>query len=111
MFGSFDSLPNLIASVLFRNAWQKLGDLSQQEAMSQYVEIVTRLSPGWDAGIAGSSSNEQQQEQQEPRKHKSEQPMGPVFSSMAMPLEQDDHTSSNPEVCCAEADANVKIKS
>lgn len=83
-----------------RNAWSKLGDLSQQEAMSQYVDIVTSLSPGWDAGQDNSASSEPQQ-QQESRKHKSEQPMGPVFSSMAMPLEQDDHTSSNPEVGCS----------
>lgn len=85
-----------------RNAWSKLGDLSEQEAMSQYVDIVTSLSPGWDAGEDNSASSEQPQQQQaEPRKHKSEQPMGPVFSSMAMPLEQDDHTSSHPEVGCS----------
>ena len=32
-----------------REAWHKLGDLSEREAMQSYVELVSRLDPAWAA--------------------------------------------------------------
>lgn len=61
--------------------------------MEQYAELVRKLSPGWDGKQDQSTSSDQQAP-----KHKAEQPMGPVFSSMAMPLEQDSYTCSTSQV-------------
>lgn len=30
-----------------RNAWQKLGSMSQEEAMQKYIDVLTEISPTW----------------------------------------------------------------
>ena len=36
---------NSIGRIFFRLAWQKLGDISKEEAMKQFVDIVSNLCP------------------------------------------------------------------
>lgn len=33
-------------TLFFRNAWQKLGNMSQEEAMEQYLALVSKEIPG-----------------------------------------------------------------
>lgn len=35
-------------SILFREAWHKLGKMSKEEAMKKYVEVVCRVDSGWE---------------------------------------------------------------
>lgn len=63
-------------SSLTRDAWSKAGALPREEAMQRYVELVASIEPGW----AGGGGGEQQQEQRKGRKGALG---GPVFSTMA----------------------------
>ncbi|XP_024542159.1 acyl-CoA-binding domain-containing protein 1 [Selaginella moellendorffii] len=66
------------------NAWQKLGNISQEEAMERYVELVSELSPDWASnqkskGKEGTSGSKQKKG-----------PVGPVFSTLAYDERSDD---------------------
>ncbi|KAK9075236.1 hypothetical protein SSX86_003557 [Deinandra increscens subsp. villosa] len=59
------------------NAWQKLGAMPPEEAMLQYLEIITELYPTWAAG----STSKRRGENADERSSNDTRPMGPVFSS------------------------------
>ena len=54
-------------------AWVELGDMSQEEAQSKYIDLLSDLKPDWNQA-----------------KTRSSQGVGPVFSSLEVMLE-DDH--------------------
>lgn len=37
----------MVPSICARNAWQKLGNMPQEEAMQKYVGVLTSVSPTW----------------------------------------------------------------
>lgn len=63
-------------------AWVALGDMSQQEAQSKYVELLSELKPNWNQAKAQSS-----------------QGVGPVFSSLEVMLEDDQQVRAFNVVC------------
>ncbi|EFJ17578.1 hypothetical protein SELMODRAFT_114584 [Selaginella moellendorffii] len=62
------------------NAWQKLGNISQEEAMERYVELVSELSPDWASNQKVRTSGSKQKKG----------PVGPVFSTLAYDERSDD---------------------
>lgn len=40
----------MVPSICARNAWQKLGNMPQEEAMQKYVGILTAIDPTWHQG-------------------------------------------------------------
>ena len=64
---------------LCREAWSKLGDLSKEGAMQQYVELLGSIAPEWDAGEEDGRAGDEAG----PSRHKARGSMGPVFSSLA----------------------------
>ena len=37
----------MVPSICARNAWQKLGNMPQEEAMQKYVGVLTAIDPTW----------------------------------------------------------------
>lgn len=37
----------MVAFICARTAWQKLGSMPQEEAMEQYVAVLTEIDPTW----------------------------------------------------------------
>lgn len=37
----------MVSSICARIAWQKLGNMSQEEAMQKYVAVLTAIDPTW----------------------------------------------------------------
>lgn len=37
----------MVPSICARNAWQKLGNMPQEEAMQKYVGVLTAINPTW----------------------------------------------------------------
>jgi acyl-CoA-binding protein len=37
----------VVAYLCARNAWQKLGNLPQEEAMQCYIDVLTEVAPSW----------------------------------------------------------------
>ncbi|CAA0813035.1 Acyl-CoA-binding domain-containing protein 2 [Striga hermonthica] len=60
-------------------AWQKLGTMPPEEAMEQYIDIVTELYPTWADGAA--SQKKKDEGSTNAQNAGSQGPMGPVFSS------------------------------
>ncbi|KAK1415171.1 hypothetical protein QVD17_30943 [Tagetes erecta] len=60
------------------NAWRKLGDMSHEDAMQKYLEIITQLYPTW---ADGSTFNKRVGHNNE-TSSKDTKPMGPDFSSL-----------------------------
>ncbi|KAG2448088.1 hypothetical protein HYH02_007113 [Chlamydomonas schloesseri] len=56
------------------DAWAALGDLGKDDAMQRYVELLSSVAPGWDAGTSGSKPG---------KSRGGGGAMGPVFSSLA----------------------------
>lgn len=87
------------------NAWQKLGNLPQEEAMQKYVGVLTSISPTWhqsqekkkdpskEAGELGESSSQPGSKKMGP---------GPVFSSLVMNEDEGEGASTlDPLHACA----------
>ncbi|XP_031503309.1 acyl-CoA-binding domain-containing protein 1-like [Nymphaea colorata] len=62
------------------NAWQRLGTMSPEEAMQNYINIVNELYPTWSAG--GSSHHQCKENRGGESSSPGKGPMGPVFSSL-----------------------------
>ncbi|CAM6079456.1 unnamed protein product [Sphagnum tenellum] len=67
------------------NAWQKLGNLPQEEAMQCYIAVLTEISPTWHQN-SQKSKKPMEEALEEPRGAIASSKMGtgPVFSSLAM---------------------------
>ena len=37
--------------VFFREAWKKLGSMTKEEAMQEYVQELTRVEPNWEEQV------------------------------------------------------------
>ncbi|KAH9559475.1 hypothetical protein CY35_06G060800 [Sphagnum magellanicum] len=67
------------------NAWQKLGNLPQEEAMQCYIDVLTEVAPSWIQNFEKSKEpTKQALEETECGNTSSKIGMGPVFSSLAM---------------------------
>ncbi|KAG0606610.1 hypothetical protein M758_9G154700 [Ceratodon purpureus] len=55
-----------------RNAWQKLGNMSQEEAMQKYIAVLTEINPTW---------HEDYQKSKEPAKEATQQNQGDLSPS------------------------------
>ncbi|XP_077225689.1 acyl-CoA-binding domain-containing protein 1-like [Tasmannia lanceolata] len=67
------------------NAWQRLGAMPPEEAMQNYIMIVSDLYPSWAAG----SSTKKDRNSDEPSSAAKGGPMGPVFSTFVYEEESD----------------------
>jgi len=48
-------IKSLASLFTHREAWAKLGDLSKQEAMEKYLQLVDSLDPNWELQPTGST--------------------------------------------------------
>lgn len=81
-----------------RNAWNHLGNMSQQSAMQQYIDTLQQQDPQWQQAAAAKAAADSSTGP--PQKHKSGVG-GPVFSTLASSEQQQvsqnvSHTSPGP---------------
>jgi hypothetical protein len=75
----------VVGYICARNAWQKLGNLPQEEAMQCYIDVLTEVAPSWNQNFEKSKEpTKQALEETECGNTSSKIGMGPVFSSLAM---------------------------
>ncbi|GER34294.1 acyl-CoA-binding domain-containing protein 1 [Striga asiatica] len=75
----FTSKVSDYSDVRSRQAWQKLGTMPPEEAMENYIDIITELYPTWADGAA--SQKKKDEGITDAQNAGSQGPMGPVFSS------------------------------
>eukprot|EP00249_Psilotum_nudum_P018958 c27037_g1_i2 orf=484-1821(-) len=67
------------------HAWQKLGDMSSEEAMRQYVALFAELHPDWDLNPKKGSTKDGDKPEAPTGSSKRKGEMGPVFSMLVDP--------------------------
>eukprot|EP01018_Ginkgo_biloba_P034652 Gb_18505 [translate_table: standard] len=83
------------------NAWQRLGTMSSEAAMQQYITLLTEIRPSWADGFVKSKKKEERSQQQSANTGG----IGPVFSTFVHPEGSDDETKLEIIHSCArEAD-------
>ncbi|GBG84915.1 hypothetical protein CBR_g39376 [Chara braunii] len=61
------------------DAWNKLGDMKEEEAMAKYVDVLTLVNSGWRSLVAAREASVGQSSQGD---HGGRRSMGPVFSTL-----------------------------